>query len=166
MQSAVKAALGLLIATSVVISPANAASMRHAVNAYNRQDYVTAASDFFDLARRGNVQAQTYLGFMFSTGRGVPQNYVVAAEWYGCAAWLGDPLAQYMLGLMYDKGQGVPEDYVEAHKWLNLAAAHTPRKYRNAAVRLRDAIATKMTRQQLAASRALAFDWSAMQVCF
>ncbi|WP_354095625.1 tetratricopeptide repeat protein [Bradyrhizobium sp. RT10b] len=65
-------------------------------------------------------RAQSHLGFMFETGRGVPQNYTEAAMWYRRAA---DSLAQYSLGLLYDRGQGVPRDIVEASKWLNLAAA-------------------------------------------
>ena len=67
--------------------------------------------------------AQTYLGFMFETGRGVPQNYTDAAMWYRRAAEQGDSLAQYSLGLLYDRGFGVPQDIVEAAKWLNLATA-------------------------------------------
>ena len=34
------------------------------------------------LAQHGNPQAQTYVGFMFQNGRGLPQNYVAAADWY------------------------------------------------------------------------------------
>ena len=75
----------------------------------------------FRFAERGEPAAQTYLGFMFETGRGVPQNYTEAAMWYRRAAEQGDSLAQYSLGLLYDRGQGVPQDIVEASKWLNLA---------------------------------------------
>jgi TPR repeat protein len=163
MHNPAKLTVGLLIAASLLIFPANASSIGRAIAAYNRQDFVTAASDFLQLARRGNVVAQTYLGLMFSTGQGVPQNFVMAAGWYTCAAERGDPLAQLRLGLMYDKGQGVPEDYVAAHMWLNLATAHAPPNYRDYSARLRNAEATKMTRAELAASRALAVDRSASQ---
>ena len=79
-----------------------------------------ASRVFIPLAERGNPSAQAYLGFMFETGRGVPQNYTEAAMWYRRAAEQGDSLAQYSLGLLYDQGLGVPRDIVEANKWLNL----------------------------------------------
>ena len=78
--------------------------------------------------RNGVPVAQSYLGFMFETGRGVPQNFTEAAMWYRRAAEQGDSLAQYSLGLLYDEGFGVPRDIVEASKWLNLStAAASPR---------------------------------------
>ena len=105
---------------------AEAASLRQGVAAFNRRDYVAASWVFIPLAERGDPAAQTYLGFMFETGRGVPQNYTEAAMWYRRAAEQGDGLAQYSLGLLYDKGQGVPRDIVEASKWLNLSTAAAP----------------------------------------
>ena len=51
--------------------------------------------------------AQTRLGHLYATGRGVPQNMTLAAYWYGRAAEQGQPMAQFLLGLQYDKGQGV-----------------------------------------------------------
>jgi hypothetical protein len=61
------------------------------------------------------------------------------------------------MGLMYDRGQGVPENWVEAHKWLNLAAgaAQGPRLL----VRVRNAVASKMTLGQLGLARQIAVDW-------
>jgi uncharacterized protein len=60
---------------------------------------------------------------------------------------------------MYNMGQGVPENFVEAHKWLNLAAGHAPRKDRASWVRVRNAVASKMTLGQLGLARQLAIDW-------
>jgi uncharacterized protein len=45
--------------------------------------------------------AQTYLGYMYANGKGVPQDFVVSAGWYRYAS----PRAQYQLGLMYDKAK-------------------------------------------------------------
>src|SRR6202043_3977565 len=108
---------------------------------------------------RGDPAAQTYLGFMFETGRGVPQNYTEAAICYRRAAEQGDSLAQYYLGLLYDKGQGVPRDIVEASKWLNLSAAAAPARARGARARIRDAVTTKMTRGEIARARMRALEW-------
>ena len=81
-----------------------AASFQQGVSAFNRQDYVSASQIFIPLAEQGVAAAQSYLGFMFETGRGVPQNYTEAAMWYRRAAEQGDSLAQYSLGLLYDQG--------------------------------------------------------------
>ncbi|HXO71387.1 MAG TPA: tetratricopeptide repeat protein [Bradyrhizobium sp.] len=141
------------------ISNVEAASFRQGVSAFNRQEYLLAAQNFFPLAEQGAPAAQTYLGFMFETGRGVPRNYTEAAMWYRRAAEQGDSLAQYSLGLLYDKGQGVPQDIVEANKWLNLSAASAPRGARDARARLRDAVTTKMTRGEIARARLRALEW-------
>ena len=139
---------------------AAAATFRQGVSAYNRQQYVSASQIFIPFAEQGMPAAQTYLGFMFETGRGVPQNYTEAAMWYRRAAEQGDSLAQYSLGLLYDKGQGVPRDIVEASKWLNLSTAGAPRRAREARARMRDAVNTKMDRGEIARARLRALEWA------
>jgi TPR repeat protein len=138
---------------------AEAASFRQGVSAFNRQHYMLASQIFFPLAEQGDPAAQGYLGFMFETGRGVPQNYTEAAMWYRRAAEQGDSLAQYSLGLLYDKGQGVPRDIVEANKWLNLSTAAAPAQAREARARIRNAVTTKMTRGEIARARLRALEW-------
>ncbi|HWM46439.1 MAG TPA: tetratricopeptide repeat protein [Xanthobacteraceae bacterium] len=124
--------------------------------AYGRGDYVRAANILLPLAERGHPRAQTLIGFMFATGRGVPQSYQAASYWYHLSAEQGDVQAQALLGLMYDKGHGVPLDTVLAYKWLNLAAAAAPKRERDYYERLRNAVASKMTRWQIAEGQALA----------
>jgi len=139
---------------------AHAQSFRQGVTAFNHQDYSSASRIFIPLAEQGQPSAQSYLGFMFETGRGVPQNYAEAAMWYRRAAEQGDSLAQYSLGLLYDRGQGVPRDIVEASKWLNLSTAGAPRRAREARARIRDAVTTKMTRGEIAQARLRALEWA------
>jgi TPR repeat protein len=146
----------VLLATAI---QAQAQSLRQGIAAFNRQDYGLAAQIFMPLGERGAPSAQAYLGFMYETGRGVPQNYTDAAMWYRRAAEQGDSLAQYSLGLLYDRGQGVPIDIVEASKWLNLATAGAPRGAREARARMRDAVTTKMTRGEIAQARLRALQW-------
>lgn len=154
-----------LVATSVTVlllaigDFAEAASIRQGVSAFNRQDYVSASQIFIPLAEQGVPAAQSYLGFMFETGRGVPQNFTEAAMWYRRAAEQGDSLAQYSLGLLYEKGFGVPRDIIEASKWLNLSTAAAPRRAREARARIRDAVTTKMTRGEIAQARLRALEW-------
>ena len=80
-----------------------------------------------------------------SNGLGVPQSYDAAASLYIGAAERGDPTGQHLLGLMYDKGHGVERDVVEAYKWLSLAAAAAPPREREPYLRIRDAVASKMS---------------------
>lgn len=157
---AIPAFAAIALVLLCLAAPAQAQSFRQGVSAYHRQDYVAASRIFIPLAERGNAAAQSYLGFMFEAGRGVPQNYAEAAMWYRRAAEQGDSLAQYSLGLLYDRGQGVPRDIVEAAKWLNLATAAAPPRAREARVRIRDAVTTKMTRGEIAEARLRALQWA------
>ena len=155
--------LVVAVGTSLLLTggkAVEAASFRQGVSAFNRADYVSASRVFIPLAEQGLPAAQSYLGFMFETGRGVPQNYTEAAMWYRRAAEQGDGLAQYSLGLLYDRGQGVPRDIVEANKWLNLSTAAAPPRAREARTRIRDAVTTKMTRGEIARARLRALEWS------
>jgi hypothetical protein len=84
--------------------------------AYARADYTRAAAIFSREAERGQAAAQTYLGYMYAQGRGVPQDEAKAAQWLRRAADQGYPAAQFLLGKMVDKGQGVKQDFVEAEQ--------------------------------------------------
>jgi TPR repeat protein len=148
------------VALSLPVGSVAAASFQQGVSAFNRQDFGSASRIFIPLAEHGVAAAQSYLGFMFETGRGVPQNYTEAAMWYRRAAEQGDSLAQYSLGLLYDRGQGVPRDIVEASKWLNLSTAAAPPSAREARARIRDAVTTKMTRGEIARARLRALEWA------
>jgi TPR repeat protein len=136
-----------------------ARSLSAGIAAYHRQAYVLAASIFQPLAEKGYAKAETYLGFMYAHGWGVPQNYEIAAHWYDEAARRGEALAQYMLGLSYDKGQGVPQDYVIAYVWLSLAVAHASPKDREYWMRIRDAVSSKLSLSELTYAQHLATDW-------
>ncbi|MGY3621020.1 hypothetical protein [Bradyrhizobium sp. USDA 10063] len=72
----------------------------------------------------------------------------------------GNPFAQAMLGLLYDKGHGVPQDFVLAYKWLNLAAARTSGRERDAYARFRNAVASKMSTDEIVIGQRLALNWA------
>ena len=113
-------------------------------------------------ADQGDAAAQFRLGLMYSEGRGVPQDHAEAVKWYRLAADRGHPQAQYNLGLLYAAGEGVAQDNVMAHMWFNLAAAQFPvsdTRNRNAAITSRDAVAGKLTREQVLEAQKLARDW-------
>jgi uncharacterized protein len=138
-----------------------AASAQDGVAALRREDYVKALAILGPLGRGGNATAQTYLGYMYANGYGLPQNYIEAANWLRLASEQGFPEAQYLLGLMYNKGQGVPQDYVEAYKWLDLAVAQAHGRQRDDWARIRNAIATKLSLEDRTRAQALVMAWFA-----
>jgi TPR repeat protein len=140
-------------------SIAHADALARGTAAYARGDYNRAARELEPLARRGNARALGLLGFLYEHGFGEPQAYPAAADFYAEAAARGDPFGQAMLGLMYDKGQGVPQDFVLAYKWLDLAVAHATGNPRDVYARLRDAVASKMSTNEIAEGQRLALNW-------
>jgi TPR repeat protein len=149
----------LLLAALLTVSgtpPAHAGSLARGTAAFDRADYVRAFYELSPLAERGDARALALLGYMYEHGYGAPQAYEVAANFYGQSAVQGDPFAQAMLGLMYDKGHGVSQDFVLAYKWLNLAAARTRGRQRQAYAQLRDAVASKLSKNEIVAGQRLA----------
>jgi TPR repeat protein len=119
---------------------------------------------FGHAADQGDAAAQFNLGNMYAEGRGVARNDAEAARRYRLAADRGYARAQYNLGLAYTKGEGVAQDYVSAHMWFNIAAAHfSPMQARQheQAIRSRNMVAGKMTRDEIAAAQRRAQEWSA-----
>ena len=71
---------------------------------------------------KGKAWAQSMLGQMYRTGKGVDQSYERAAEYYEAAARQGHDNAQYNLGLLYVRGQGVEQSSETARAWMIKAA--------------------------------------------
>jgi len=134
---------------AAAIAPAQAAERKVAITSGN----------VFIAAERGDPRAQTRIGFMHETGRGLPQDYMLAAAWYQRAAQQGYPRAQYLLALLYNKGQGVAEDYVTAHMWLNLATAGASGSEAEFYARVRNSVAFKMTVAQVTEAQWRARHW-------
>ena len=139
---------------------AKADTLSAGMRAYESHDYVRAAPLLLVEAERGRPIAQTYIGYMYQNGLGVPRDYVVAASWLNKAAQHGEPTAQFLLGLLFDKGYGVPQDWVQAEVWLNLAASQASAKQRDYWARVRDAVAQKLTLDQLAEAQRRAVAWA------
>jgi uncharacterized protein len=118
-----------------------------------------AADKIMGLAKRGDVKAQAQLGRMYETGSGLPQNFFEAAKWYSRAAVQGDGWAQFELGMLYNKGEGVVRDLVQSYMWLSLSASQAVGEDRDFKARMRDALASKMTREQVAAAQEMARIW-------
>jgi hypothetical protein len=138
---------------------AHADALTRGTAAYSRGDYIRAVRELSPLAQHGNPRALGLLGFFYEHGFGEPQAYDAAADLYAQGAVQGDPFAQAMLGLLYDKGHGVPEDFVLAYKWLNLAAAHARGHERDTYSRFRDAVASKMSKDDIVEGQRIALNW-------
>lgn len=151
----------LLFALAVLLVGAEARATEISGWAMREVRYRGALPPLVASAERGDAGAQAKLGFMYATGRGVPQNYALACYWYRRAAEQGNPAGQHLLGLSYDKGFGVPTDPILAYMWLNLAAARTRGEVHEDNVRLRDAVAGKLSLGQLADAQQLAAVWVA-----
>ncbi len=152
-------AMGMLAAVVVLVAAPAWADFKAGEEAYQRGDYATALTEFRPLAQQGHAEAQSYLGAMYSKGRGVPQDDAEAVRWYRRAAVQGNASAQFNLGFMYSKGRGVLRDYVQAHKWIILAAAQGDEDARKA----RDILAEQMTPVQIAEAQRLAREWKPKQ---
>jgi TPR repeat protein len=148
------------LALTLIAAPSQAASLPLHEQAFVRAapPYVAAAK-VIRAAKAGDIRAQAVLGWMYQNGSGVPQDYFLAAKWYQSAATQGHGGAQFELGLLHNKGQGVLQDYVLAYMWLNLSASQAVGEDRDFKVRIRDAVASKMTPAQMALAQQMARDW-------
>ena len=77
------------------------AQFQEAVKWYNQGLTEKCLPMFQELAEKGNVMAQFYLGLSYDKGKGVPKDVRKAIEWYTKAAEQGHIIAQYNLALCY-----------------------------------------------------------------
>ena len=108
-------------------------------------------------AERGDARAQAYSGFMYQYGRGVPQNYGLAVYWYRRAAEQGNATAQHLLGPDVRQGVGVVRPITCWPTCGSISRRRAPRASEHEDnMRLRDAVASKMSLGQLADAQYLA----------
>ena len=63
------------------------ADMLKGYEAYQKEDYQTAVTEFRKAAEQGEALAQFYLGECYFNGRGVPQDFATGINWYTRAAY-------------------------------------------------------------------------------
>ena len=111
-------------------------------------------------AHSGLASAEYQLAARYQFGIDLPQDYARAAAWYRKAADRGFAAAQFRLGILYMNGLGVARNPIAAHMWLNLAIAQLPPgPLRDAAAKLREDLALKMSAAQVAQAQLLAREW-------
>ena len=92
------------------------------VAAFSAGDFSTALRVWRTLAEQGNPKAQTGVGVIYYTGRGVPPDYGEAVKWFKLAAGQGDADALYNLGVMFAYGFGVEPDRATSEQYYRFAA--------------------------------------------
>jgi len=90
--------------------------------AYDRANYRTALIVWLDKAKKGDAEAQTYVGEIYEKGLGLEPDFKLARSWYRKAAEQGFSRAQINLGYLYEKGLGVEKDSVTALNWYRKAS--------------------------------------------
>lgn len=121
------------------------------------QDQQQAVAWYEKSAAGGNNIAMSRLGNAYLTGTGVTQDYGQAAAWFARAASAGDAWSMEQLGSLYETGQGVGQDNVAAYQWYDIAATRGDTH----AADLRDALAQKMSADQIAAAKKASGEWLA-----
>jgi hypothetical protein len=119
MHPAWPALLAVLLLTSQPLQAGWAEGMA----AYERKDGRAARAEFMPIARRGDPEAQYYLGRLYYYPEYGKQRYPAAFRWFQRAARQGHAEAQYKLGGMYFAGRGVKADDRQAVHWWRQAAA-------------------------------------------
>jgi uncharacterized protein len=121
--------------------------------AYAEANTKEQVKEWRTLAEQGDAEAQFNLGVCYQEGKGVPQDFAEAVKWFHKAADQGLRPAQMKLGVCYQNGEGVQKDLVTAYMWFNLAS------YNYVAEDKREAIAKRMTNEQIAEAQKLSREW-------
>lgn len=114
--------LWVAIAAFLGLSAPARADLRAGVAAYQSGDYAAALAELAPLAKKGDGEAQYYLGSMYEGGLGVPPDAARALALFRKAAEQGVVQAAYHLGLLYEIGETVARDYARAAEWYRRAA--------------------------------------------
>ena len=113
--------LALLFPPLLAAGPARA-DFTEGRRAFEQGNFIRAFGLAYIEAKKGNAEAQTYVGVMFQYGQGTRQDAREAARWYTQAAEQDYLQAQINLGALYATGTGVPRNLTEALKWFTIAA--------------------------------------------
>ncbi len=113
--------IALLLAVPALAAPDNAARFDRAVAAYEAGKFRVARREFKTLAAQGSAIAETMLGTMYASGKGVKADPGTAVAYFYRAAHRGYAPAQLALSDAFAKGQGTGRDLSNAYKWARLA---------------------------------------------
>ena len=112
-----------IIFSFFLVRLSSAADYGRGMEAALQGDYLTAYSEWKQLADQNEATPQFQLGWLYEKGLGVNLNYQKAIEWYLRAAEQGYAYAQTALGKMYSEGRGVQRDLKRAYMWFSISAS-------------------------------------------
>lgn len=124
------------------------------LEAFYAGDYQKAYRLWFAEAKRGNSEAQNYVGMLYQLGLGVERDHRQAVDWYRLAARSGNAYARRNLGTMYQFGWGVKPDQLYAYAWYDAAL----RGGNQGARAYLEAMANKLTPNQILKTKTLLAD--------
>lgn len=128
--------------------------------AFSQNEYESAVGKFAPLREQSDAQAQSAVGIMYRNDSGIAQDDAEAVRWLLGSAERRNPYALSVLGTMYMEGRGVQQDNLKAHMWFDLAVAQFDDKAgRRHAAQDRDAVAAKMTSDEIAEAKKMALEW-------
>ncbi len=114
-----KMIMGMLVASTCLMAQS---SYSNALEMLDKGKPEMASATFLQLAKSGDVDAQTMLGEMYLDGIGVKVDHQKAFFWLAKAANKGDSEACYLLGFMYENGLQVGQSLSRAVSWYKKAA--------------------------------------------
>ena len=114
----------LLLCSNLFCQIALSGGLEAGESALGRGHYGTAKRAFLPMASQGNIEAQTYMGYLYEKGLGVTQSYPEAISWYEKAGNQGSFRAQHSLGMLYFMGQGITLNYAAAYEWFIRASVN------------------------------------------
>ncbi len=88
----------------------------------NNSREVEEFKHYRNLANKGDIEAQYFLGGCYRYGEGTEADLTQAIKWYKLAADQGHLESQRVLGGCYYYGEGVEKNMKEAFKYHRLAA--------------------------------------------
>ena len=111
-----------ILASTLIASPAGAATFGDAIAHYSLQQYDKALAEWQELAQTGDAPSEYYLGLLYETGRGVTENVDTAVSWYEKAAASGHAEAAYRLARLARQGGHLTADAQQVLAWVQQAA--------------------------------------------
>ncbi len=98
------------------------ADLESAEKSYDAGEYEDAFIQFLELAEKGDVEAQFWIGYLFQDGEGVAKDLEESFSWFKSAADNGHAQSQNHVGMYYYYGNGVKANTIKALEYLLMSA--------------------------------------------
>jgi hypothetical protein len=120
-------ALAVALVCASCVSATTESVYNLGVEAWKHKKYEEAARLWTLALPEGNVNALNNLGYLYSTGLGVPKDPARAFQLWTIAARFGHSESQWHIGYAYQHGEGVEADEIYSYAWYRCAQASAAR---------------------------------------